>query len=118
MISRMQSSVRPRLACELLPDRVFAGRAAERRDLVEAHTTRSLPAGTLAPALTTANVLDAGSLSRAIEDALGAVSGRTRDVCAILPDSAVRIVLLDFDTLPDNHEDALGVIRFRLRKSL
>jgi type IV pilus assembly protein PilM len=118
MISRMQSSVRPRLACELLPDRVFAGRAAERRDLVEAHTARALPAGTLSPALTTANVLDAGSLSRAIEDALGAVSGRARDVCAILPDSAVRIVLLDFDTLPENREDALGVIRFRLRKSL
>lgn len=114
----MQSSVRPRLACELLPDRVFAGRAADRRDLVEAHTARSLPAGTLAPGLTTTNVLDGGSLSRAIEDALGAVSGRSRDVCAILPDSAVRIVLLDFDTLPDSREDALGVIRFRLRKSL
>lgn len=114
----MQSSVRPRLACELLPDRVFAGRAAERRDLVEAHTARSLPAGTIAPGLTTNNVLDGGSLRRAIEDALGAVSGRSRDVCAILPDSAVRIVLLDFDTLPDNREDALGVIRFRLRKSL
>jgi type IV pilus assembly protein PilM len=118
MISKMQSSVRPRLACELLPDRVFAGRAAERRDLVEAHTARSLPAGTLSPALTSANVLDAGSLTRAIEEALSALSGRTRDVSAILPDSAVRIVLLDFDTLPEKSDDALGVIRFRLRKSL
>jgi type IV pilus assembly protein PilM len=49
---------------------------------------------------------------------LGAVSGRSREVCAILPDAAVRLVLLDFDTLPENRDDALGVIRFRLRKSL
>jgi type IV pilus assembly protein PilM len=118
MTPKLQSSARPRLACELVTDRVFAARAAERRDLVEAHTIRPLPAGTLAPALTTTNVLDTASLARAIEDALDAISGRSRDVCAILPDAAVRIVLLDFDTLPDNRDDALGVIRFRLRKAL
>jgi type IV pilus assembly protein PilM len=118
MTPKMQSSVRPRLACELLPDRVFAARAAERRDLVEAHTARALPAGTLAPSLTTANVLDSAALSRAIEDALGAVSGRSREICVVLPDAAVRVVLLDFDSLPDNREEALGVMRLRLRKSL
>jgi type IV pilus assembly protein PilM len=118
MTPKSQSSARPRLACELLADRVFAARAADKRDLVEAHTARVLPAGTLAPSLTASNVLDSASLVRAIEDALGAVSGRSRDVCVILPDATVRVVLLDFDTLPENREDALGVIRFRLRKSL
>jgi len=118
MTPKLQSSTRPRLACELLADRVFAARVAEKRDLVEAHTARALPSGTLAPSLTASNVLDSSSLTRTIEDALGAVSGRSRDVCAILPDAAVRMVLLDFDTLPENREEALGVIRFRLRKSL
>ena len=118
MSPKLQTISRPRLACELLPDRIVAARAAERRDLVEAHTARSLPAGTLAPGLTATNVLDRSPLARALEEALGAVSGRSHDVCAVLPDAAVRIVLLDFDTLPDNREDALGVIRFRLRKSL
>lgn len=118
MTPKLQSSVRPRLACEVLADRVLAARATERRDLVEAHTARPLPAGALAPSLTASNVLDSNSLVKAIEDALGSVSGRSRDVCAILPDAAVRLVLLDFDTLPENKEEALGVIRFRLRKSL
>jgi type IV pilus assembly protein PilM len=63
-------------------------------------------------------VLDSSSLAGAIEDALGAVSGRSREVCAVLPDAAVRVVLLDFDSLPENRDEALGVIRFRLRKSL
>jgi len=118
MKPKLPSSARPRLACELWSDRVFAARASERRDLVEAHTARALPGGTIAPGLTTANVLDGASLTRAITEALGAVCGRSRDVCAVLPDAAVRVVLLDFDTLPDNRADALGVIRFRLRKSL
>jgi type IV pilus assembly protein PilM len=41
-----------------------------------------------------------------------------RDVIGVLPDAAVRVVLLDFDTLPSNPEEAEGVVRFRLKKSL
>ena len=50
--------------------------------------------------------------------ALEQVGGHSRDVIAILPDAAVRVVLLDFDTLPDKPKEAEGVVRFRLRKSL
>ena len=53
-----------------------------------------------------------------IESALGGVAGRSRDVIAIVPDAAVRIMLVDFETLPSDHEEALGVVRFRLKKSL
>ncbi len=37
---------------------------------------------------------------------------------AVLPDAAVRVVLLDFETLPAKREEAEGVVRFRLKKSL
>ena len=37
---------------------------------------------------------------------------------AILPDTAVRVVLLDFETLPSKPEEAEAVVRFRLKKSL
>ncbi len=36
----------------------------------------------------------------------------------VIPDATTRIMLLDFDTLPDKPEDAEGVVRFRLKKSL
>jgi type IV pilus assembly protein PilM len=39
-------------------------------------------------------------------------------VIAILPDASVRVMLVEFDTLPSDHEEALGVVRFRLKKSL
>jgi type IV pilus assembly protein PilM len=39
-------------------------------------------------------------------------------VIAVVPDSAVRVTLLDFDSLPDRAQEADATIRFRLRKSL
>ena len=36
----------------------------------------------------------------------------------MLPDAAVRVMLLDFEALPAKHDEAEGVIRFRLKKSL
>jgi type IV pilus assembly protein PilM len=35
-----------------------------------------------------------------------------------VPDAAVRVMLVEFDTLPSDEEEALGVVRFRLKKSL
>jgi type IV pilus assembly protein PilM len=46
------------------------------------------------------------------------VGGHSKEVIAILPDSAVRVVLLDFETLPSDAAEAEGVVRFRLKKSL
>jgi len=53
-----------------------------------------------------------------LREVLGNVGSRSREVTAVLPDAAVRVALLDFETLPQNREEAEGVVRFRLRKSL
>jgi type IV pilus assembly protein PilM len=53
-----------------------------------------------------------------VEAALGSVAGRSHDVIAVVPDAAVRVVLLEFDTLPSDSEEAASVVRFRLKKSL
>jgi len=110
---------RPRLACEIAPDRVIAARAADSRQVLELCSTAELGPGCVVPDLTENNVRQrdalVGALGRALEQAGG---GRSRDVIAILPDAAVRVVLLDFETLPEKPEEAEGVVRFRLRKSL
>jgi type IV pilus assembly protein PilM len=65
-----------------------------------------------------ANLRERQSVYQTVRDALGSLGGRSRDVIAILPDAAVRVVLLDFDALPTNRQEAEGVVRFRLKKSL
>ena len=46
------------------------------------------------------------------------MAGRSHDVIAVVPDAAVRVVLLEFDTLPSDSEEAASVVRFRMKKSL
>jgi type IV pilus assembly protein PilM len=65
-----------------------------------------------------ANLRDGAAIRQAIESALGGVGARSRDVIAILPDTSVRVVLLDFETLPSKRDEAEAVVRFRLKKSL
>jgi type IV pilus assembly protein PilM len=115
-LPNITKSTRPHLACEVASDRVVAARASGGR--VELHTSHSLPAGAVVPNLGNVNVLDGQVLRLAIAEAMAAVQDRSRDVIAILPDAAVRVVMVDFDTLPEKPADAEAVIRFRLKKSL
>jgi type IV pilus assembly protein PilM len=74
--------------------------------------------GTVAPDLTESNLRNRGALCQTIRDTLNSIGARSRDVIAVLPDAAVRVVLLDFEALPSKHAEAEGVVRFRLKKSL
>lgn len=110
--------IRPRLACEITPDGVIAARASDKQPRVEVFTGRHLKAGAITPGLNGANVVDPEALRTALSGALGAVAGKSRDVIVVLPDLAIRLVLLDFEALPNKPEEAEPVIRFRLKKSL
>jgi len=109
---------RPPLACEIAADRVLAGRSADAGRMVEMCSAQELAPGSLVPDLIESNLRDGTAIRQAIESALGGISGRSRDVVAILPDTAVRVVLLDFETLPSKPDEAEAVVRFRLKKSL
>jgi len=110
--------IRPRLACEITPDGIIAARASEKQPRLEVFTGRHLKPGAIAPGLSGANVVDAEALRTALSGALGTVAGKSRDVILVLPDLAIRLVMLDFEALPNNPEEAEPVIRFRLKKSL
>ena len=55
-------------------------------------------------------------MAAAIRTALDDVSPRTRAVTLVLPDTLVRVFVLDFDSLPAKAAEAIPVLRFRLRK--
>jgi type IV pilus assembly protein PilM len=118
MTSNSKHVRRPMLACEIAADRVLAGRAADAGRMVEVASARELAPGAVVPDLMEPNLRDRAAVRTAIEGALAGVGGRSRDVIAILPDTSVRVVLLDFETLPTKREEAEAVVRFRLKKSL
>ncbi len=109
---------RPRLACEITSQNLIAARAKSNASGLEVHTVRRLDQNLVQPSLAVGNVTNVSGLAQSIAGALSAVGGRKRDVVAIIPDAAVRVLLVDFDTLPDKAAEAEPIIRFRLRKSV
>ncbi len=106
---------RPPAAVELSADGVLAAAlptAAEQ----PVYAFAALPADTLAPGIEHANLQSPQAVAEAIRTALDQVSPRSRSVTLIVPDSTVRVFVLDFDTLPPKAAEAVPVLRFRLRK--
>jgi len=112
------NNAKPRLACEIAADRVLVGRLADDGHSLAACAARELAPGSVVPDLVEGNLRQHDAVKDAVEATLGSVGARTHDVIAVVPDAAVRVVLLEFDTLPADSEEAVGVVRFRLKKSL
>ncbi len=114
------NALRPRLACEITPAGVLAGRPGSVAVAGEAQDIRTsfapLRMGVLAPGLKTPNLLDRAAVAAALRQALDDLVERERKVTVIVPDASARVLLLDFDTLPARQSDALPILRFRLRK--
>ena len=109
---------KPRLACEITSQNVIAARAKGDGSALAVHTIRRLDPNVVRPSLAAGNVTNPTELGRSIEGALSSVGGRKRDVVAVIPDAAVRVLLMDFDTLPEKLAEAEPIVRFRLRKSV
>ena len=113
------SGSQPKLACEISADRVLAGRVSDNGGhTLEACASSELAPGSVVPDLIETNLRQPDAVFESVRDTLGSVGGRSRDVIAVLPDAAVRVVLLDFETLPSKRDEAESVVRFRLKKSL
>jgi type IV pilus assembly protein PilM len=114
----MSAGVRPRLACEIRPEGIVAARADSPASPLAAVAQAALPADALAPGLRTGNLVDRVAIVAALKRALDALGGRSGDVTLVVPDAALRVLLLDFDSLPHKVAEALPVVRFRLKKLL
>ena len=113
--SEMSTCGRPPVAVELSPEGVLAAALPGSGD-APVYAFAPLPTGALIPGIGEPNIRAAEAVSEAIRSALSQVSPRTRSVTLILPDTAVRVFMLDFDSLPVRASEAVPVLRFRLRK--
>lgn len=116
------SGTRPRVACEIMPQGVVAARSTDAAAPLAAVARVALAEGAVAPSLKPGNIVDRVAVTAAIRSALEQIGERhnTRDanLTLVIPDSAVRVLLLDFEALPTRAAEALPLVRFRLKKLL
>jgi type IV pilus assembly protein PilM len=108
----------PPHACEISMTAVAAARFDRRKGAVEAVECRRLAEGCVTPSLQETNLARPAAVAEALAAAMQSVAGGGREVAAVVPDAAARVLLLEFDTLPERSEEAEPLIRFRLKKAL
>jgi type IV pilus assembly protein PilM len=72
----------------------------------------------LAVSPASSNLVNPEAYRSALAKLAPVTNGRKPSAALVLPDYATRMAILDFDEWPDSEEQRLGLVRFRLRKSL
>jgi type IV pilus assembly protein PilM len=116
------SGTRPRVACDISAQGVVAARSDAAASPIAAAARVELKHGAVMPSLKPGNVADRVEVIAAVRKTLENVgmkaNSRDADVSLVIPDAAVRVLLLEFDSLPTKLTEALPLVRFRLKKML
>lgn len=110
-----QPGGRPPAAVEITPEGVLAA-ALPGPGQPPVYAFQPLAAGALLPGIGEPNLRAPEAVAAAIRAALDQVSPSTHSVTLVIPDTVVRVFVLDFDSLPAKSAEVNPVLRFRLRK--
>ena len=110
--------VAPTFALDLESGFVAAARLNPSKRQVQSMGVRELPAGTLTPSANKSNIMDNAVVRRTIAEVTERVGSGGGRVGLLIPDVAVRVALLQFETLPEDHREAETLVLWRMREYL
>jgi type IV pilus assembly protein PilM len=76
-----------------------------------------LPPGAVIPSLAATNINDVAVVAKAISGALAAIGGRVSRAALVIPDTAAKVSLIRFDTVPAHSADLAELVRWQVRKT-
>jgi type IV pilus assembly protein PilM len=103
---------------EIAPDHVSAARWGARRGHLEAFAMEPLLPGAVMPSPVETNVPQPETVKSALRRVLSRLSHHTAPMALLIPDQVVRVFILPFETLPRRADEALPLLRWRLKKSV
>lgn len=108
----------PSIAVEIASSHVAAARWGKGRDQLESYAVEPLPAGSLAPSPVDPNVAQVDAVRSALARLFRSVPVAGHQLALLIPDPVVRVFILQFEELPRRADDALPLLRWRLKKSV
>ncbi|HEV2616704.1 MAG TPA: hypothetical protein VGU63_08875 [Candidatus Acidoferrales bacterium] len=78
----------------------------------------SLAEGAIVPSAIQQNILNQDAVRSAIRSVLSRVPAHGEEIALLVPDAVIRVFILPFETFPRRAEEALPLLRWRLKKSL
>jgi len=107
----------PPLAVEVAQDRVAAARWS-RTGSLDGFAVESLPPGSVLPSAVEVNLPNVAAVKTAVANAFGRLRARDEEVALILPDPVIRVFVQHFDEFPRSDEEAIPILRWKLKKSV
>jgi type IV pilus assembly protein PilM len=114
----MDAMPHPSVVLEIASTHVAAARWGRGLGHLAAFGAEQLPEGAVIPSTTQPNIADRGAVRSAIHSVLSRVPKQGPDIALLLPDPSIRVFILPFDTFPRRVDEALPLLRWRLKKSL
>lgn len=113
----MAATPHPSLAIEIDHDRVAAARWT-RTSALDGFAVEVLPPGAVVPSAVEANIVNAAALKSAVSSVFSRLRAKDEDVALLLPDPVVRVFVQHFDEFPRSPQEALPMLRWKLKKSV
>lgn len=108
----------PSLAVEIAAGHVAAARWGARRGSLDAYAMEELPAGSVMPSPVETNITQPDAVRGALRRIFNKMGHRGAPLALLIPDPAVRVFVLPLENLPRKADDALPLLRWRLKKSV
>jgi len=113
----MEGIPHPPLALEISPGRVAGVRFTHRGSL-DGFSLEGLPLGAIAPSAVEANLSNPAAVKAAVSNVCLRLSAKDEDVALLLPDPVIRVFVQHFDDFPRSAEEAIPMLRWKLKKSV
>ena len=120
LLGRLFGTPTPAVAVAVAADHVAAVQLVRRgkEPALGAYARAELPEGAVTPAVNGPNVRDADAVTHALDGVLGRLPRRPARVALLLPDSAAKVSLVRFASVPSRQSDLHELIRWQVRKAV
>lgn len=114
----LDASPHPLLACEITQQYVAAARWNRRGAALDGFAVEKLPAGALIPSAVESNIAQPAVAQSVMREVFSRLKAQEQDVAVLLPDPVIRVFVQHFEEFPRRAEEAVPMLRWKLKKSV
>lgn len=108
----------PPLVVEIAGTHAAAARWGKLRGHLDSYAVEPVAEGAIVPSPVDANIAKPDAVRSSLRRVFSRVPARGPDVALLIPDPVVRVFILPFETFPRRSDEALPLLRWRLKKSV
>jgi type IV pilus assembly protein PilM len=113
----MDATPHPLLAIEISSDRV-AGVRFGRAGAHVAYDIQALPKGAIVPSAIESNMANAAAVKATVAGVCQTLGAKDEDAALLVPDPVIRVFVQHFEEFPRSAEEAIPMLRWKLKKSV